>query len=289
MPLKLSDQELDALEELPYLHRVLYIFGIRKYMDYKTGITGIKRGISYQSLGEELYVAPHVGPIENGSPSRQQIRRAVKFLEKAGLIVIKSVGKRLIFECLLAESDKFVQNKPDTNPTPQPDTKADTSENKKNPIKTDVTEKQEVESNTKPDTVSEGKPDTPPYSGKNTTIPTYLRASNFFEMLGSFGFRLPYLTHKKTVDMITAWEKAGVTIEDAFKRIQHRVKEDKDVKQYPTYYQHIVMQPAQDLTGDVKNEAERAKPRKQRDSNRKVSSTQSYWDWSKRKSEEGRD
>ncbi len=79
--------ELSALMELPWIQRITYLMGIRPYMDRKTYIVGIKRRISYQSLREILYVAPIAG-VKTGAPSQQQVRRAVKALERAGLVAI---------------------------------------------------------------------------------------------------------------------------------------------------------------------------------------------------------
>ncbi|HAT9660797.1 TPA: hypothetical protein OO122_003062 [Legionella pneumophila] len=118
-----NDKELDALCGLSYIQQITYLRGIRPYMDRNTFIVGIKRRISYQSLAEVLYIEPHQGITESGSPSRQQIRRAVKGLERSGLIVIQSFDKHLILKCLLADISYCVQNKPDTNPTQQADTK----------------------------------------------------------------------------------------------------------------------------------------------------------------------
>src|SRR3990167_10495810 len=101
MDFKINQQERDALKGLPHLARLAYFEAIRPYMDFDTGIVGIKRGISYQSLGEELYVESHVGYV-SGSPSKQQLRRALKTLERASLISIQSVGKKLILKCELA-------------------------------------------------------------------------------------------------------------------------------------------------------------------------------------------
>ncbi len=95
--------ELSALSELPLNQRVVYIMGIRPYMDRKTFMVGIIRKISYQSLREMLYVAPIKG-VKTGSPSRQQMKRAVKSLERAGLIEICSNRKNLIVKCLLADT-----------------------------------------------------------------------------------------------------------------------------------------------------------------------------------------
>lgn len=87
-------------------------------MDHKSFIVGgNKRCISYQSLSKALYVEPHQGLINSGSPSRSQLRRIIKGFEKAGLIKIRSANMHLILKCFLANSTKFVQNKPVTNPT----------------------------------------------------------------------------------------------------------------------------------------------------------------------------
>ncbi len=58
MGIHLNDEELLALTGLPDIHIRLYIFGIRRYMDYTNGVVGVKRRISYQSLSEVLYIEP---------------------------------------------------------------------------------------------------------------------------------------------------------------------------------------------------------------------------------------
>src|SRR3990167_6530333 len=110
---KITYEELSALMGLPHLQQLLYLRGIRPYMDYRTGIVGIMRGISYQSLAEELYIEPHQG-IKSGSPSKDQIRRAIKGLEKAGLLRIQSMDWKLVFQCLLIPTSYSDLNKPAT-------------------------------------------------------------------------------------------------------------------------------------------------------------------------------
>lgn len=108
----ISIREMDALRGLPHLQVILY-YAIRPFMDYATGIVGLQRGISWQSLGESLYIEPAPG-IKGGSPSKDQIRRAADGLERAGLIRFSgqnSASFRLVFKCLLAETDKSAQNK----------------------------------------------------------------------------------------------------------------------------------------------------------------------------------
>ena len=133
--LKITSEEISALMGLPYLQQVTYLLGIRPHMDNTTSLVGVKRGISYQSLAETLYVEPHQG-IQSGSPSRQQLRRVIKALERAGLVYIQSDDKQLILKCLLANSNYCVQNKADTNPTQQ----ADTNPTQRQPIKSSIVE-----------------------------------------------------------------------------------------------------------------------------------------------------
>lgn len=113
--------ELAALLELLYMQRVVYLMGIRPYMDRQSCIVGIKRRISYQSLRETLYVGPIAG-VKTGSPSLQQMKRAVKSLGRAGLIEIQSTDRHLIVKCIYAELDNPAPKKAVPKPNLNPDT-----------------------------------------------------------------------------------------------------------------------------------------------------------------------
>lgn len=118
MDFLINDKELSGLCGLPHIQQLTYLRGIRPYMDVLTGIVGVKRGISYQSISEQLYVEPHSG-IKSVSYSRAQLRRALSGLERAGLIEIQSEGLRLILKCPAATLGYSVQNKAVTNPSQQ--------------------------------------------------------------------------------------------------------------------------------------------------------------------------
>lgn len=89
-------------------------------MDFKTGIVGIKRGISYQSIGEAIYIEPRAG-VKGGSAHRSTIRRALEQMEKSG-IVRKKPSENLVFLLPFAQAGKYDHKKADTNPTPHTDT-----------------------------------------------------------------------------------------------------------------------------------------------------------------------
>ncbi|PWY54622.1 hypothetical protein DGG96_11225 [Legionella qingyii] len=115
MDFVINSDELAAMSGLPHIQQLAYLRGIRPYMDVKTGITGIKRRVSYQSISEQLYIEPHQG-IKSQNFSRDQVRRAISGLVRAGIIEIQSEGMQLILKCLLASKHYSVQNKAAINP-----------------------------------------------------------------------------------------------------------------------------------------------------------------------------
>ncbi|MGQ3892184.1 hypothetical protein [Legionella sp. CNM-4043-24] len=110
MDFVITENELAALSGLPHIQQLAYLRGIRPNMDMKTGVVGIKRGISLQSIAEQLYTEPHQG-IKSVSYSRAQVRRALAGLERAGVISLQSEDMKLILNCPLASRDFSVQNK----------------------------------------------------------------------------------------------------------------------------------------------------------------------------------
>ena len=112
MSLFLNSNELTALRDLPFIQRITYLMGIKPYIDSNTGIVGIRHKISYQSLREVLYVAPIAGT-KTEQISLQQVRRAVKSLERAGLIENISTESNLILKCNLAFLSQYTQNQAD--------------------------------------------------------------------------------------------------------------------------------------------------------------------------------
>ncbi|MFO9347307.1 hypothetical protein [Legionella qingyii] len=122
MDFVINGDELATMSGLPHIQQLAYLRGIRPYMDVKTGITGIKRRISYQSISEQLYIEPHQG-IKSQSFSRDQVRRAVSGLVRAGMIEVQSDGMQLILKCPLALRHYSVQNKAAINPPQKAATK----------------------------------------------------------------------------------------------------------------------------------------------------------------------
>lgn len=114
----ISDDELAVMYGLPHIQQLAYLRGIRPYLNVKTGLVGVERGISYQSIAEQLYVEPHQG-IKSVSYSRAQIRRAIAGLERAGLVEAQSDDHKLILKCLLANQSYSVQKKAVTKPSQQ--------------------------------------------------------------------------------------------------------------------------------------------------------------------------
>ncbi|QIN32736.1 hypothetical protein [Legionella longbeachae] len=116
MDFMINGEELEALYGLPHPQQLTYLRGIRPYMDVNTGIVGVKRRVSLQSIAEQLYIEPHQG-IKGEKYSRAQIRRALSALERVGLISLQSEELQLILKCNLATLGYFAQNKVVTNPS----------------------------------------------------------------------------------------------------------------------------------------------------------------------------
>jgi len=147
----INHNELAAMCGLPHMQQLAYLRGIRPYMDVKTGLVGIKRGISYQSIAEQLYVEPHQG-IKSESCSRMQVRRALSALIRAGLITTESQGLKLILKCEMATRGYSVQNKIDLKPTQQADLSRVSQPIEINEYSTHQTEKADIVKLAKADT-----------------------------------------------------------------------------------------------------------------------------------------
>ena len=123
----ITELEVEFLAGLPYAAIVLYL-ALRRVMDYATGLVGMARGVSWQSLREELHVDPHQGMKKSGSPSHGQLRRICGHLERAGLVERCSIEReQLIFFLPKAMTDQCAQNKPGTKPTQTRHRKTDTN------------------------------------------------------------------------------------------------------------------------------------------------------------------
>lgn len=114
MSVLLNNQELGALYgQVPELWQFYIV--LKKFMDYRNGIVGIERGISWQSLREEMFVEPGPGLVGAGTPAKSKIRRLAERAQNQGLIVDRSDPKKLIFFMVLASTDESAKNKPGTN------------------------------------------------------------------------------------------------------------------------------------------------------------------------------
>lgn len=96
-------------EYLSHEARVLYVMCIRRYMDYRTGLTGTVRKVSYQMFQERLEVQRRRGSkLSPLIPTKKQLRGYVDELVSIGLIEKLPQQKRtdpMVFRCLLANTD----------------------------------------------------------------------------------------------------------------------------------------------------------------------------------------
>ncbi|QWF71940.1 hypothetical protein KEF85_05640 [Methylomonas paludis] len=115
-----NDAEDDALQGLPLRAQIIYLRGIRRYMDYRSRICGGPgRRISLTMLAETVQelVNRQIQP----KASKDAIRAALAQLKRAGLIERLEDADYLLFYLPKADTDKSVPNHHPTS-TPQPGT-----------------------------------------------------------------------------------------------------------------------------------------------------------------------
>lgn len=230
MQMRLNSEELAALEGMPFFVRCVYLFAIRMHMDYGTGMVGVRRRISWQSMAEALYVEPHQGVTDSGTPAKARIRRAVDWLLRAGVIEARGDGKHLIFYCPHATTDSSEQEKPGTNPArtrhSQGGTEPDTPETSSDG---DSHEKPGTEPGTNPAPLEQEKPGKPPESGNRERTegpdgPMSSAARRVLEHLNAKAGR-NYQPVKANVEFVTARFKEGFTEQQLCQVIDRKVAE----------------------------------------------------------------
>jgi hypothetical protein len=119
-----DSNEDDLLHGLPVEAQLLYLRGLRRYMDYTTAIVGgAARRISLLMLCELLEVFPHQG-MKGARPDKSKIRRLLGWLERTGLIErIEDRDGYLVYFLPHAKNHGWAdahssdRNKADTKPT----------------------------------------------------------------------------------------------------------------------------------------------------------------------------
>ena len=261
MSVLLSDEELQALEGLPHLHRCLYIFGIRRYMDYATGITGIKRKISYQSLNEEVYIEPKQGLKTRDATSKDKVKRALKVLESARLITIHSIvtkeKKQLILKCELAMTDKFAQNKAAALPPHSPALQAASVDNSGNTINIDTLSEDENKSRLESRPTQEKKAAAHPLSGKDTKLNYTVEPvdnflshdeNKFMNLFTDMKLSLRLAGDLKAITTAKALVSAGVSLEVASEALKIKLAAYQgDRTPHPSYFKDAIINYKHDL------------------------------------------
>lgn len=172
-----NEQEEELLSGLPLAAQVLYLRGLRRYMDYGTGCVGDGRRISWQALREALYVESHQGERGAGLPTLAKTRRLMQRLIQAGLVEdigSKQRGEAIIFFLPEADRDDQASKKPGMKPARNRQGLPGTDRDEKKPTTTGVYEARKQETRHEPGKDETQKAGTHPVSG----IRKSLRAVN---------------------------------------------------------------------------------------------------------------
>jgi hypothetical protein len=116
-----NEEEDDALQGLPLRAQVIYLRGIRRYMDYASRISGgPQRRISLAMLTEisQEIINRQIQP----KASKDSIRASIEQLKRVGLIERLEDPDYLVFLLPKADTDKFGQiHHPTSSPQPAAD------------------------------------------------------------------------------------------------------------------------------------------------------------------------
>lgn len=103
-----NDTEDDLLQGLPLRAQVIYLRGLRRYMNYKTGVVGgIDRRISLTMLGE---VAEAFNNRQREKPGKKEVIVSLDQLKKVGLIERVEDKDYLIFFLCKADRNQSVSD-----------------------------------------------------------------------------------------------------------------------------------------------------------------------------------
>lgn len=100
-----SPAEDAALHELSHVAQLVYLRGLRRFVDGQTGIVGLSRVVSRRALLEMLTVPGQRGrhSAHEVAPTEGMVRHALRALEDAGLVVpVPGYERRLVFRLPLA-------------------------------------------------------------------------------------------------------------------------------------------------------------------------------------------
>lgn len=218
-----NDQEDDALQGLPLRTQVMYLRGLRRYMNFQTGIVGgPERRISLKMLGELCH--EEINRQLQEMPTKNAIRASIEQLKRAGLIERIPDEDYLIFFLKKADKSKSVQNNNDTTTTQQPHTHSNT-------VKTSNDKAFGVDSDTTTTQPQHSNNHTHQYTGnQDTTVLTILtREENFGSLqqnnssgamfwaeyfVNNHGFLIHEAQTAKTIPMFSSWVDRGVQIAD---------------------------------------------------------------------------
>ena len=112
---RVSEAEQDILKRSDISHaaKLLYLIGLRPNMDFRTGIVGKVRRISYQSLHEMIeFIPPPGSQRPKGDYSVKALRCLIAELERAGLVRrLPNDLRSLFLECWVADREDASKNR----------------------------------------------------------------------------------------------------------------------------------------------------------------------------------
>jgi len=243
--------ELIELELDPFDFKLYFL--IRKNMDKETGDVGAKFSLCRNTLVHEMRTSrPRGSTKPTPKVTLQMIREGIKRLEKAGMLITKSINsideKRLILELpkAIRDESKFLRNTRGTTEMLQPEQNIDTTEKTTLPA-TD----EQPRSNTRYQAISNNTYSlyTPREQNENKSSKLSYRT-----ILSDYGFDLYSLTRQSVLAMYRELDDAEVTEEDIRGGVEDAHIKNGKRPDSPAYYKNFILSFQQQR---LKNEATR--------------------------------
>jgi len=250
-----NEAEDEALDYLPWEAQVLYLRGLRRRMDYRTGLVGATK---HSRISRSWLIALLEVHRERGSHEQEsritvsKLRNLLRRLERAGLIEpVENRHRAMIFRLPLADMDRSVQMRNDRGTTEERPTMNDRG------FSSCINEMKHMNDRgaTDPET---GMNDRIPETGNSKyyvaqhsgNTPRARVDPALIAALAKSGFRREHVHTPRVMAMLRNWQAMGVTPEDVLALVA-LIRERSPGKSFTPAY---LEQPMQDYLEERQHE-----------------------------------
>lgn len=202
----INDDEWDLLFDEPSDLLKVYC-ALRRVMDFKTGVSGFSYRINEGFFIDLMDIALIPGRHRPEKFTRGKIRNHLNRLEKIGLMKRRSDIGPFVFELLLSESDKSVQNRMSRGTTKAETEKKEEQRPEKNKENQSSYESSATNNKTEDETPTPDRMNPPPVSGY---IDKYTTMQQLYEVLGTV-MPVNWINRTDSRKVLSEWLSIGIS------------------------------------------------------------------------------